>query len=441
MNQERGSALVLALFVLALLTGMGTALLFRSQHEARMGKASLRSKQAFYMAEAGIEDGRVTLYNLNTNTDLSDDLVAIAVDGTIDFDPDNLQVNFDSDGTASSLSGFNDDIPLRGLTTISDATTRTTGWYAAFMTNDPPDGVDQTSDSNSRVMITGVGGSRDASVEVVQAIVEPYRFLPEVPSAAITMLGPMPIYDNGTASAQSNSGNDCGQSGGAYAPVVGAIGATATGSVVDGAHNLDPEHFDSGPFGGTGTIGDLTDPTDPIVDQSGHGTIEPAWTDCLSLKALVLKLASTADFYCNSDSGSCALPATIAPDDIVFIDGDLANTPNGSYTGILVVTGRLTYKGQTDWEGVLLVIGEGSLERSGGGNGLPSGSVIIANIDPTPNGPNVAKADWCSSSPDGFLQADYQVSGAGSSEVQWCTGNINNANSIRTYRVVEFLQR
>ena len=66
-QSERGSALVMAIFVLALLTSMGTALLFMSQHELRMGRAGLHAKQAFYLAEAGIEDGRVTLFVTNVN--------------------------------------------------------------------------------------------------------------------------------------------------------------------------------------------------------------------------------------------------------------------------------------------------------------------------------------------------------------------------------------
>jgi len=68
-EQQRGSALIMAVFVLALLTTMGTALLFMSQHESRMGRAGLHSKQAFYLAESGIEDGRVTLYVANVGLD------------------------------------------------------------------------------------------------------------------------------------------------------------------------------------------------------------------------------------------------------------------------------------------------------------------------------------------------------------------------------------
>ena len=67
--------------------------------------------------------------------------------------------------------------------------------------------------------------------------------------------------------------------------------------------------------------------------------------------------------------------------------------------------------------------------------------MIVAAIDPTPDGPNVDKSDWCTTPPDGFDSAQYDTAGAGNSVVQWCTANINAANSTRNYRVVEFLQR
>jgi hypothetical protein len=151
-------------------------------------------------------------------------------------------------------------------------------------------------------------------------------------------------------------------------------------------------------------------------------------------------LAIAADYYCNSDIQSCTLPAG-GPDSVVFIDGDLANTPSGSYTGILVVTGELVYNGNTAWDGIVLAVGEGTIIRSGGGGGNPSGGVVVANIDPTPDGPAADKSDWCTTPPDGFGQATYDSSGGGNSTVEWCTNNLDTANPVRTYRVVEFLQR
>ena len=95
-TRDSGSALVMAMFVLVLLTGMGTALLFLSRQEAKMGQAGLRMKKVFYMAEAAVEDGRTTLFATNGDGPFSDDLLAHAgADGEIDFDPDDLRATYD----------------------------------------------------------------------------------------------------------------------------------------------------------------------------------------------------------------------------------------------------------------------------------------------------------------------------------------------------------
>jgi hypothetical protein len=430
----------MAVFVLVLLAGMGTALLFLSQNEARMGQASLRSKEAFYLAEAAIEDGRTTLFATNGLNPFTDDLVAAAgLNDTMDFDPGTIRPTYDADGNVTGFTGYGDDVPLRGLTSVGGP--GNSGWYAAFLTNDPLEAATPKTDGNERVMVTGIGAGDDRSVEVVQAILKPFQYLPAVPASALSLLGPTPHFDNATSSAQNHTGNDCGAAGGAFAPIVGAIGATATGTVQADMHR--PDLFSSGPppaFEEQNTIGNLADPTDPIVDAAGHGTIDTRWLDCLQLKELGEFLATSADYYCNTDLGGCTLPST-TPDSIVFIDGDLPSTPAGSFSGILVVTGELVYKGNTGWDGIILAIGEGRMVRSGGGNQNPSGGVVVANIDPTPSGPAANRDDWCTTPPDGFGQAYYDASGGGASTVEWCSMSINLANTVRSYRVTEFLQR
>jgi hypothetical protein len=438
-EDERGSGLILALFVLLLLTGMGIALLFLSQNELKMSRANVDAKRAFQYAESGLEDGRMTLFTANGSGSFSDDLAtAGGADGVIDFDPDLLQATFDADGNPTGLSGYDDDVPLRPV--VPFGTSAAPGLYAAFLTNDPTEGESTVADSNNRVMLTGVGLGPRRSQEIVQAIIEPLRPVYDPPPAAITLLGPTPSFDNGRSNAQSHDGNDCGGSGipGIYAPIVGTVSSNATGQVQGDMQR--PEHFSSGPFTGTNTVGDLTDPTDPIVAGSGLGTIDPGWTDCASLKQLVLELIATADYYCNTDLGGCSIPAT-SPGDITVIDGDLSTPGNTTHHGILLVTGQLTYNGNSQWNGLILVIGEGYILRNGGGGGNPSGGVVVANIDPSPSGTRTDKSDWCSTSPDGFGQAQYETQGGGNSTVFYCSQHLNSANQVQTYKVVEFLQR
>ena len=433
---QSGSALLIAMFVLVLLTAMGSALLFLSRHEARMSQASLRAKKAFFLAEAGVEDARTALFQANGTGPFADDLLAAAgANGVIDFDPATVAATYSGDDV-TGFTGTGDDVALRAVQALGGP--GNPGWYTAYLTNDPLDGPSNLVDSNDRVMVTGVGAGPQRSYEVVQAILEPFRFIPGVPAAALTMLGPDPHYDNGSSSAQEHSGDDCGVAGGPFAPVVGAIGSDASQDVKDGMHR--PEDFEAGSWDGEDTIGDLTNPADPIVADAGHGTIDDIWTDCEKLKKLVDFLELASDYYCNADLHPCSFPVA-APDNVIFVDGDLTNTPPGPNQGILVVTGVLDYKGNTEWDGAVLVIGEGKMLRSGGGNGKPSGAVVVANIDPTPNGPSNDRSDWCTNPPDGFGSAWYETGGGGNSETQWCTAKLDAANSIRSYRVTEFVQR
>ncbi|MCH7779397.1 MAG: pilus assembly PilX N-terminal domain-containing protein, partial [Acidobacteria bacterium] len=146
-RQETGSALVMAIFVLALISGMGIALLSLSSHEVKMSQADMRSKQVFYLAEAGMEAGRATLLILNGSGSFSDDLTTYAgPDGVLDFDADALQATYDTDGNVTGLTGYGDDVPLINPTAFGG------GWYAAFLTNDTVNGT-SPNDNNNRVVM------------------------------------------------------------------------------------------------------------------------------------------------------------------------------------------------------------------------------------------------------------------------------------------------
>ena len=84
-----------------------------------------------------------------------------------------------------------------------------------------------------------------------------------MPGAAITLLGPLPSFDNGMSGAQSHNGENCNVSGGPYAPILGTVDGAAMAQVQADMNR--PNKFSSGPFTGADTVGDLTGPTNPIV--------------------------------------------------------------------------------------------------------------------------------------------------------------------------------
>jgi hypothetical protein len=92
---------------------------------------------------------------------------------------------------------------------------------------------------------------------------------------------------------------------------------------------------------------------------------------------------------------------------------------HGSGAGMLVVKGTLTFDGNVNYTGVILVIGKGSMIRHGGGNGTLSGETWVANTA----GPDgiVGNAD------DALGATTFDTSGGGSSNIQYCSSAVHNA--------------
>jgi Tfp pilus assembly protein PilX len=87
---------------------------------------------------------------------------------------------------------------------------------------------------------------------------------------------------------------------------------------------------------------------------------------------------------------------------MTFVDGDYTLPPAGG-AGLLVVTGTLTMNGNADYKGLILVLGEGHVERKGGGGDTSLLSMAVAHFDAT----------------GGFLAPTFNVSGGGSSTMHY----------------------
>ncbi|HEX8458315.1 MAG TPA: hypothetical protein VF656_13525 [Pyrinomonadaceae bacterium] len=94
-----------------------------------------------------------------------------------------------------------------------------------------------------------------------------------------------------------------------------------------------------------------------------------------------------------------------------FVDNNCQLDGGG---GLLVVTGNLELKGNSQFKGVILVMGNGRVTRSGGGGADIRGAWIVANFNL--NGPG------------GFGAPVFDVSGGGNSDFQFDWAAIVNAN-------------
>jgi len=173
---------------------------------------------------------------------------------------------------------------------------------------------------------------------------------------------------------------------------------------------------------------DLTDSSDPLIGAAGLGDMPEEYQDCLLMREAVFELQDRADHT--------ALQGSYAPTDITFIDGDVDLNASDSGEGILVVTGTLTIDGNVDWTGMIIVVGEGSILRNGGGSGLLSGAIVVADV----SGPDgiFGNADDCE---NGFESPDFVVNGNGNADIEFCSTAVANANPLESYRIEEFIQR
>ena len=274
-------------------------------------------------------------------------------------------------------------------------------------------------------------------------------FIPGVPPATITILGPQPLFGSAKSKTKVYEGADCASTGTGdpflFMPVLGAIGSGAVdeacpvvGSVICGM-DINPG-WQTGALAGFDVAADLTDPADLAMIQAGQPEIDDGWRDCWNLHDMMEGIKETADVVCADATllnHDCIAPAS-NPDRIVYAEGDFVVGP-GAEAGTLAVAGELTMSGNTDWSGLILVIGEGVYRLNGAGNGTQSGGMIVADIA----GPDniFGNADDCTGGDGGFDSGTFDERGGGNAVAEYCTTALERANPIKPYDVTEFLQR
>jgi hypothetical protein len=101
---------------------------------------------------------------------------------------------------------------------------------------------------------------------------------------------------------------------------------------------------------------------------------------------------------------------------ITFCDGNC--DLQGSGGGIMVVTGKLTLKGNFSFNGLIIVTGQGGVDRQGAGNGTIQGNMVIA---PYVNSGVLPASNPVSST---FLAPQYDLSGGGNSTIQYNSASL-----------------
>jgi hypothetical protein len=109
----------------------------------------------------------------------------------------------------------------------------------------------------------------------------------------------------------------------------------------------------------------------------------------------------------SGNAGSSSSPA------FTFVNG---NCVLDGGAGLLIVTGNLQLNGNPSFQGLILVLGTGTLNRSGGGNGDIYGAITVAKFDQNGTG--------------GFLAPTFSTSGAGTSTIQYDSTAVRKALNL-----------
>jgi hypothetical protein len=110
---------------------------------------------------------------------------------------------------------------------------------------------------------------------------------------------------------------------------------------------------------------------------------------------------------------------TIAKPIFTFVDGDVDLPPAGG-AGMLIVTGTFTMNGSSDYKGLILVLGGGQLNRTGGGNGDSWGAVMVGRFASTGD----------------FLPPTFNSNGSGTSTIQYDSDWVRKALASSGPRVM-----
>jgi hypothetical protein len=150
-------------------------------------------------------------------------------------------------------------------------------------------------------------------------------------------------------------------------------------------------------------------------DETTAGTVDtPSFLDTADrarayLNKLQADAQATGRYFKPGAGSSTTVSHSINTPMFTFVDGD-CTLEGGS--GVLVVTGTLNMRGNPNFNGAILVLGQGVVIRDGGGNGEIYGGITIAAFGRTSGN---------------FTSPTFNTNGGGNSTVQYDSAALRNA--------------
>jgi len=408
-GNERGAALITMLLTSTLLLGAGGALIVATSMSAANSADAVAEMQAYYAAEAGLQ---ATLNALRGNRAASPALTAgqkMDFRKAISLTTSNDQGGGDS-STFPRLSRW---LPYASDAPGSRVSIGNGVGYQVRVSE--PVGVTTLplSQEPPRLVIQSTGYGPRGARKQMQMLVKKGAFNFALP-ATITLAGSPPLTfahgnSNSDYSGEDNAGVD------AQRPVFAVSGLNNQTTVNNTIASGNP---------------DVTSPGAGLLNISNTPSFLTSADSARAFLAQAKELAQEMGRYYTVDPGS-SNRGTIAAPAFTFINnrgGAAANFGTGFQgAGLVIVTGRLNTTGATDFRGIILVLGEGHVDRSGGGNGDILGAMVVASFNAV--------------GPGGFFNAaHFNFDGGGTSNTQYDSNEVRralNSTGISTLGIVE----
>ena len=444
-NPERGMALILALLALLLISAVGLGMIYMSSTESSINTNYKDTQLAFFAMRAGLEEMRDRMRSNSvspialpaampgaansilyiTNPSGATDVVDPITFGNASFDDEFCHESFVGSTVAYVVPGT--PCPAAGappagsvapyVASASPFTNTASSlkykWVRITLKQNgtfPNALVDSTQAASSQVCwnaataqevaVTSLGQPTCAAAAAAGLYVEPLYLVTALaitpqgsrrvgqyesaslnitpPPGGLMLDGNNPTFGtphsanagiNGTDGSSSASGTAPPAVAGC-APTGAAQPAIGVGNAAD-AGTVPPQIFRPANFTGQGAA--------PSVVNDSASLAQ--WSTPAELNNLVSEIADSADqsYTCGIGGGGCSGSyGTTAAPQITFINGDVSL---GGGAGVLVVTGTLTISGAMQFDGLILVIGQGKVVINGGGNGQIFGEMLVAQTN------------------------------------------------------------
>ncbi len=334
-----------------------------------------KSREAFYIADAGLEHAKEIAKTMHVN----DVLQGI----------DRNATNTSDNGLFSSISGSN----IYSYNNVNYTQVSFNGGtynIRAFDNKDEGVGTDDPwVDKDNSYFIESTGISNDGTTKTIRAMVQNYTLPPNKFPAAVTLVGPLSNissqgsgfdvlggYENGgtVTHGLATDGTEDNSCDGARAVATESPGPVDDDGSCDSATCVD--------FGGgaekhlKGTGGG---PPDIMLDQTSFTA-----NDAEKLHTL-LTASGVPDYV---DNGNTTISnsdnvqwGTHSDPEVVYVKGDLDIRGNVNGSGVLVVDGDLDISGSFNWDGIILVGSCATCDGAlvGTGSATVYGAMVVGN--------------------------------------------------------------